>query len=586
VPSFTLVLAVVALVLAPVRARATTFVGMTEHTLARAADAIVVGTVTNLESVATRDGAISTLVTVEVEREYKGRVGRVVTLRQPGGRVGDRGLWIAGSPRFTRGERQLLFLSAHHDGTARTTALGLGQFVLTPHARTAETLAERRLDGLVLGRRPLRRVRLARLLATIRRALAVDPGATAPLVTVPSEVTEPGLPRENVDAFTLMDSPSGRWFEADRGQPVHYEVDERGDGALGSGPSLAAVDAALAAWTNVTGASIVLARGGAASPAPLRCDGLSQIIFDDPFREMPNPVRCSGVLALGGYCTSAESEVVNGTRFFRITEGNITFNQGFGGCSFWSQTNLAEVATHELGHTIGIGHTSETDSAPPDLKDATMYYRAHFDGRGASVHAEDVAAVRFVYPGPDGEGGPDDSDADGRPDAEDNCAKLPNAAQTDTDGDAAGDLCDPCPLVAGEGAVCDPIFVSRLKVRMRGHGRLVWTGAIDLPEGIPASAARVLLVNADGVVVDTAMGNAIRRGGPRPRNLRYRSDRALITLRAAAGGSYRVRVAVRGVELGSGVVPLISASLQVGSASFADSLSCSHPRGRRLRCSG
>jgi len=35
--------------------------------------------------------------------------------------------------------------------------------------------------------------------------------------------------------------------------------------------------------------------------------------------------------------------VVNGKTFYRITEGNITFNQGFANCSFWNQTNLAEV---------------------------------------------------------------------------------------------------------------------------------------------------------------------------------------------------------------------------------------------------
>src|SRR6185503_5500455 len=132
---------------------------------------------------------------------------------------------------------------------------------------------------------------------------------------------------------------------------------------------------------------------------------------------------------------------VNGVTFFRVTEGNITFNQGFGGCSFWNTANLAEVATHELGHTIGIGHSSEEDTAPPDLKDATMYYRAHFDGRGAAVHADDIAAVRAIYPGPGGTDPTiDDADGDGLADAEDDCPKIPNASQTDSDGDGLDDL--------------------------------------------------------------------------------------------------------------------------------------------------
>jgi hypothetical protein len=124
-------------------ADATTIVGMNERALTRAADAIVIGTIDEIETVAGADGAINTLVTVAVERTVKGEVGARVTLKQPGGQIGERGLWIAGSPRFARGERQLLFLSAARDGTPRTTALGLGQFTLAPHPRTAETMAER-----------------------------------------------------------------------------------------------------------------------------------------------------------------------------------------------------------------------------------------------------------------------------------------------------------------------------------------------------------------------------------------------------------------------------------------------------------
>ena len=569
-------------------ARATTFVGITERMLARAADAIVIGTVARIETVAGADGTISTLVTLDVEETVKGEVERRLTLKQPGGSIGGRTLWIAGGPRFRTGERQLLFLSAAADGTARTTALGMGQFVLRPHPRTGAVLAERRVDGLVLGDRPLRRVPLARLRRTLARAAAQDAGGTrTPLLSSPPELLDPRLERAPVAEFTLMDDPPGRWFEPDSGQPVVYQTAGQ-DAALGESATLAAFDGALAAWTNVSGASIVLQRGGTTVPAPLSCDGISQIVFGDPFHEMPSPVACSGVLALGGYCTSAETDVVNGKTFYRITEGNITFNRGFGNCPFWNETNLAEVATHELGHTIGIGHSSESDDAPPVLKDATMYYRAHFDGRGASVHADDIAAVRFVYPGPGGEDpSVEDIDGDGIPDAQDNCPEIPNPAQTDSDGDGMGDLCDPCPLAPGGEGACQPMSVNRLRVKLAGaRSRLVWRGSLDLPDGVSPTAARVLLVDASGVVIDTAMGSTLVRATSERRSLRYRNGRALITLHPRRGGRYRLRVAVRGLEIGAEGMPLLSASLQVGAQTFSDSLSCERPYRGHIVCHG
>src|SRR5205814_10654087 len=101
----------------------------------------------------------------------------------------------------------------------------------------------------------------------------------------------------------------------------------------------------------------------------------------------------------------------------------------------------ATVTTHAIGHAIATGHSSENDNEPaPVLKDATMYYRAHFGGRGASVHADDMAAVRFVYPSATSDRGIPDQDGDGVADDQDNCPGMANPTQIDTDGDGQGDL--------------------------------------------------------------------------------------------------------------------------------------------------
>jgi hypothetical protein len=231
---------------------------------------------------------------------------------------------------------------------------------------------------------------------------------------------------------------------------------------------MAAIDAALGAWTQVSGATIVLQRGGATDPMPMLCDGIADRL-QRSVRRIPNPGHCSGVLAIGGsHRRQTEIDVIDGVQYRRIIEGNITFSNGFGKCPFWTETNLAEITTHEIGHTIGIGHASELDDEPSAvLKDATMYYRAHFDGRGASVRPDDVAAVRALYAG--GTEPPDpDIDRDGVSDDVDNCPGsdptlgLANPSQSDLDGDGIGDGCDPCPL-SKDNTSCGQLLGSRVR---------------------------------------------------------------------------------------------------------------------------
>lgn len=571
--------------------RATTFVAMSDAALARQADAIVMAVVEELESVGTPDGAIHTLVTLHVERAWKGSPPRRLVLKQPGGQLPERGLWIAGSPEFRRGQRTLLFLSAHRDGTARTTALGLGQFLIEDDGDTGEAMAVRRLREPVTGGSARRRVPLRALLATIRREVARRDGAAAPLEPLPAEATLPGIERMRLAAFTFLDSPGARWREPDLGQPVVYGADARGDTALGSAASLAALDAAMAAWSNVPGAAIRLERGADEPPAPLLCDGRSQIVFGDPYGEMPAPVACSGILALGGYCTAPRSDamVIQGVRYRRITEGNITFNNGFGRCPFWTPENLAEIATHELGHTIGIGHSSENDAEPsPARKDATMYYRAHFDGRGAALRADDMAAARALYPA-DGTPTADDLDGDGIPDAADNCPGddpahgFANPGQSDADGDGLGDLCDPCPLVAAD-AACRQIFESTFESRLaRGRRRVSWQGTLELPRAARGQPVRALVVGREGPVLEVRVPPA---GAARARARRaYRDPRGYaLAIVPGRGGLARLRLRVRDLPHAVDADPVLNANLQVGDLAFTTSLTCAPSRGTRKRC--
>jgi len=103
-------------------------------------------------------------------------------------------------------------------------------------------------------------------------------------------------------------------------------------------------------------------------------------------------MNCEGALAITLLCDSDETRTINGKPYRRILSGKVTFNDGFGDCPFCTACNLAEIATHELGHTVGINHSQ--------FPIATMAMKAHFDGRCAGLTSDDEAALQFVYPFP------------------------------------------------------------------------------------------------------------------------------------------------------------------------------------------
>ena len=389
----------------PATVAATTIVPLRTRDLVATSLGAVRGQVTRIASgLEPTSGTIVTYVTLLVDDVLFGPLSRgELTLREMGGRVGAQQAWIFGSAEYRVGERVLVFLSANPDGTLRTAGLAMGKYRLSD--ASGGTRALRDLHRVVTALDPATAapttlakddVAFAALRARILRHVAAAASAPAHLTLRP-QMGAGGL--EARPEFVLM-NPLWRSFEPDEGRFIGFLVDATGDMTLGAA-SRQAVDAGLAAWTALPNSPLDMRDVGDAGPAPFAgCPDVNRIVFNDPFGELDNPRIdpdnpriCRGTLAIGGFCENAnETRTVNGKKFQRIVSGKVTFNDGWGDCAIWTPCNFGEIATHELGHTVGLGHSDDST--------ATMAAQAHFDGRCALLTVDDGAAIDFVYPVP------------------------------------------------------------------------------------------------------------------------------------------------------------------------------------------
>lgn len=381
-----------------VSVQATTFVLMDDGDLVARSMATAIGTVTRIEAVADEAGGIHTEVFLTLDEVISGNLeGGEFVLNELGGRLAERTERVFGTPSYAVGEEVLVFVEKTEDGSLRTAGMAMGKYRIERDSRGA-SIAVRGEDASVSVLDPSSRAvrplapetrSLTELVASIRRASPAGRHVPrshrrrrAPRRRRPSPLVRP--------AFTFLGTPS-RWFEPDQGQAVELFLDPAGDAWIGPQESRAALLEALATWSGRPHSSLHLADGGPIAPAPFAgCPDANRIVFNDPFDEITDPIDCRGILAVGGYCNSSESREVGSVTFRRILNGKVTFNNGWDGCPEWNPCGLAEVATHEIGHAIGLGHTTDTD--------ATMYATAHFDGRCADLREDDLAGLHFAYP--------------------------------------------------------------------------------------------------------------------------------------------------------------------------------------------
>jgi hypothetical protein len=339
---------------------------------------------------------LSTYVTVDISYVHRGPadLSRVI-VREPGGRFGDLVHAVDAVPVFRPGEHVLLFLEPARDRSLRVAGMFFGKLELVEEVSGSGRTARRELSGqgLIFGRKSADTEDFA--VADIESVIASFPykSSSGPrskaspqgFLAVPPEfgrlswddVREaPGgkaafLGDTRTLDFTSMSSTyPARWNEVDSSSPILLNIQPAGNPLNDDAAAVDAMRRAMAAWTQVPEARIVLQSGnenyaftGANVQSPAAAYPPANIIlFNDPYNEITDPSGCSGTLAIGGYWRSGSgAKLVNGVTFFPILRQYVIFNNNFQ-CFLGNADNLAEVATHELGHGIGFGHSAVADA--------------------------------------------------------------------------------------------------------------------------------------------------------------------------------------------------------------------------------
>lgn len=372
--------------------------------LVRASEVIVSGRVVRIVSGWDNEvNGIYTYVTIDVSEVLKGFLPESqLTIKQAGGEIAGLGFDVPGQPEFQNARDVLVFLEVRpRDKTLYTAALWQGKWNLTTDGTSGQRIASRevpRIDGGRTG--AVTDMQFQSSLLGRIRVLAQSSGQrlmfSRPVQTRPVEMPISSTGAAADTPFVLL-GPA-RWDEADSHLVVPVDIQSGGQPGLAGG-GITQLQQAGALW-NGAKSSFRFVQGPFRGP---RCFNTFEanhrisLAFMDPCGEISDD---STILAIGGgFYTAATSKVINGQAFRRYIQAGVVFNDSPTALSFFTTAGcFRDTALHELGHTFGLGHPSDSRSVMFPVIDSSCFSAPRVLGPG------DIQGIRFIYPGSSGVG--------------------------------------------------------------------------------------------------------------------------------------------------------------------------------------
>lgn len=154
---------------------------------------------------------------------------------------------------------------------------------------------------------------------------------------------------------------------------INWYLNTAGQGA----GKATALQSAMTAWTNVSGADYTLTYAGATT-AGWATDGRNTLLW------------ASGNGCTGS-CLALTALVLQTGQV--IVETDVTFNSAYTWTTDGTNYDTQAVATHELGHTLGIHHTDITVTPRPTM------YATYFGIDGRTLESDDQQALQCSQSG-------------------------------------------------------------------------------------------------------------------------------------------------------------------------------------------